>query len=194
MPSRSSVRPALAAAVVGLAATLSGVADASPPVPPVAEIPVAPIPLAKKKAAPPEARPPATVVTTTTTTTVPSLAAVAVEPAAPAPRTGSTELMPALPAAPVVPHVVLVDELPFKASHTRARELPEHAHHGKQGQGPSRGARSTRLPGIVVDVSDATGGATAEDLQRDARQRGLLAVSPLLRGKGCAATSTSAAR
>jgi hypothetical protein len=177
MPSRSLLRPTLAGAVLALVSTAVVAADASTPVavPPVAEIPVAPIPAAKKKAAvTAEGKPPTTVVTTTTTTTVPALAAVAVEPPAPAAlRPGATELMPALPApasAASPPHVVLVDELPFRVSHTRAREQPEHAHHGhKKGR---HGRPFHPAPGIVVDVNDAAGGASADDLQRDARNVG----------------------
>ena len=173
MSSRSLVRPVLATAVLGLAATLSGVADASPPpVPPVAEIPVAPTPAPRHRAAPVETHPATTVVTTTTTTTVPALTAVPVEPAT---RTGATEVMPAQPAAPAPPHVVLVDELPFKALHTHARELPEHAEHSEHGRHKKKGRHGRAFhpaPGIVVDVSDASGGATAEDLQRDARNVG----------------------
>jgi hypothetical protein len=108
--------------------------------------------------------------TTTTTTTVPSLAAaVAAEPG-PATR-GATETMPTLPSPATAPaHVVIVDELPFRATHTRARELPEHAHHGKR-----RGRHGRPFhpaPGIVVDVADASGGASASDLQRAARNVG----------------------
>ena len=168
MPSRSPVRPAIACAVLALASTTALCAAASlPAVPPVAEIPVAPIPGPHKKALPPlEAPPRTTVTTTTTTTTAPALAAVTVE----APHVGATELMPAAPAAPMSPpHVVLVDELPFRASHTRARELPEHehAHHGKK---KGRHGRPFHpAPGIVVDVMDATGGASAAELQRTGR-------------------------
>jgi hypothetical protein len=76
-----------------------------------------------------------------------------------------------MPAAPgSAPHVVLVDELPFRATHTRARELPEHAHHGKK---KGRHGRPYHpAPGIVVDVTEATGGASAADLQRAGRNVG----------------------
>jgi hypothetical protein len=173
MPSRSILGPVAATAFLAVAAIVAPSAAASPPaVPPVAEIPVAPVSPAKKKAAQLEATPPTTVVTTTTTTTVPSLAAVTVQTPASA-AGGATETMPApppLPAPAAVPHVVLVDELPFRATHTRAREVPEHAHHGKK---KGRHGRPFHpAPGIVVDVTDATGGATAEVLQRDARNAG----------------------
>jgi hypothetical protein len=72
-------------------------------------------------------------------------------------------------------HVVLVDELPFKATHTRARELPEHAEHehGRHGKHKGRHGRPFHpAPGIVVDVLEANGGASAADLQRDARNVG----------------------
>jgi hypothetical protein len=169
MPSRSPLRPAIACAVLALASTSALCAAASPPaVPPVAEIPVAPIPAPKKRPAPlPETTPQATVTTTTTTTMVPSLAAVTVEPS----HVGSTELMPAAPTAlSSAPHVVLVDELPFRANKTHARELPEHAHHGKK---KGRHGRPFHpAPGIVVDINDATGGASAADLQRTGRNVG----------------------
>ena len=81
--------------------------------------------------------------------------------------------MPPLPAsgAPAAaPHIVIVDELPFKATHTRARELPEHAHHGKK---KGRHGRPFHpAPGIVVDVPEASGGASATDVQRLARSVG----------------------
>jgi hypothetical protein len=168
---RSPVRPAIACAVLALASTSAVCAAASPPppVPPVAEIPVAPIPAPKKRPAPAaaETTPQTTVTTTTTTTTVPSLAALTVEPT----HVGATELMPAAPtvlSAP--PHVVLVDELPFKATKTHARELPEHAHHGKK---KGRHGRPFHpAPGIVVDINDATGGVSAADLQRTGRNVG----------------------
>ncbi len=173
MPASQLARRTALGAVLALACVPAASAAASPPpVPPVAEIPVAPLPAPKKKAnAAPPAAPAATITTTTTTTTtVPSLAAVASEPSAgPA---GATEVMPALPApaagAPL--HIVLVDELPFRATHTRARELPEHGRHGKKHG--RHGRPYHPAPGIVVDVPDSTGGASAADLQRVARNVG----------------------
>jgi len=172
-------------AALGVALSLVSVsavcaASEPPPVPPVAEIPVAPLPRARRAPAP--AHTPAsttqTTTTVTTTTTVPSLAAVTVEsaPAAGAGGLGATEAMPALPqpaaatsASP--PHVVLVDEEPFRATHTRARELPEHAsRHGKKHG--RHGRPYHPAPGVVVDVPEASGGAAAADLQRLARNVG----------------------
>ncbi|HEY6461936.1 MAG TPA: AgmX/PglI C-terminal domain-containing protein, partial [Polyangiaceae bacterium] len=182
------LRPALASSALVLASTSAVAADAAlPPVPPVAEIPIAPVPAPRKKATPAsETKPATTVVTTTTTTTIPALAAVAVEPVAPqhagttgpSSTSGATELMPPQsPPPPAAMHVVLVDELPFKATHTRARELPEHAEHeherGHHGKHKGRHGRPFHpAPGIVVDVLEANGGATAADLQRDARNVG----------------------
>jgi hypothetical protein len=141
-------------------------------VPPVAEIPVAPLPAPKKKASSAAAAASAASITTTTTTTttVPSLAAaVAAQPEPPA--RGATEAMPALPTPATTPlHVVLVDEPPFRATHTRARELPEHAHHGKKHG--RHGRPFHPAPGIIVDVQDSSGGASATDLQRTARNVG----------------------
>jgi len=79
--------------------------------------------------------------------------------------------MPAAPASVATPpHIVLVDELPFRATKTHARELPEHAHHGKK---KGRHGRPFHpAPGIVVDVNDATGGVSAADLQRTGRNVG----------------------
>lgn len=173
MPPRPYVRPAALGAAVAIVTVSAVCAAASPPpVPPVAEIPVAPTPSPRRVAAPaPAPRAMTTTTTTTTTTTVPSLAAVAIEPTSPAP--GAAEAMPPLPAsgAPAAaPHIVIVDELPFKATHTRARELPEHAHHGKK---KGRHGRPFHpAPGIVVDVPEASGGASATDVQRLARSVG----------------------
>jgi hypothetical protein len=179
MLSRSPVRPALVCAVLALASTsaLCAAAATPPAVPPVAEIPIAPLPTAKKRLPPPpEATPRTTVTTTTTTTMVPSLAAVTVEPP---PHVGATELMPAAPTAlSSPPHVVLVDELPFRATHTHARELSEHEHeheheHAHHGKKKGRHGRPFHpAPGIVVDINDATGGASAVDLQRTGRNVG----------------------
>jgi hypothetical protein len=164
MPSRSLLRPALASAFLALVSTSASHAAASPPaVPPVAEIPVAPLPAPKKKTDTPSL----TTVTTVTTTTSPSLAAITVEPP---PHVGATELMPAAPASAPALHVVLVDELPFRITHSRAQELPEHAHHGKK---KGRHGRPFHpAPGIVVDVTEANGGASAADLQRAGRNVG----------------------
>jgi len=170
MPSRSLARPA-GCAVLALLSTAAVCAAASPPIPPVAEIPVAPLPAPKRVVVP---QPPAamtTTTTTTTTTTAPALAAVVVEPAAP-PR-GVVEAMPATPSPVTAVHVVMVDELPFRATHTHARELPEHSEHPHHGKKHGRHGRPFHpAPGIVVDVPDASGGASAADLQRTARNVG----------------------
>jgi hypothetical protein len=171
MSPRSLVRPAAFSAGSALLLTSLACAAAQPAVPPVAEIPVAPLP-APRKLTPLPAPKAMTTTTTTTTTTVstPSLAAVAVQPTTtPAPARGATEAMPAPAAAP--PRIVLVDELPFKATHASARELPEHGHHGKKHG--RHGRPFHPAPGIIVDVNGAQGGtATAADLQRTARNDG----------------------
>jgi hypothetical protein len=79
--------------------------------------------------------------------------------------------MPSAPAAPITPpHVVLVDELPFHATHTHAREVSEHTHHGKR---KGRHGRPFHpAPGIVVDVPEATGGVSAAERQRTGRSIG----------------------
>lgn len=173
MPPRSLARPAAFCAATTLALVSAVCAAQQPAVPPVTEIPVAPLPRPRKAPAPPTSPAQATTTTTVTTTTVttPSLAAVTTRPAEPA--TGLPEAMPAAPAAAPAtpPRIVLVDEQPAKASHARARELPEHEHghhprHGRHGR-PFHPA-----PGIVVDVASAQGGASAADLQRSARNNG----------------------
>jgi hypothetical protein len=83
------------------------------------------------------------------------------------------EAMPALPApaAPAPPHLVLVDELPFRGE-ARSHERSEHEHrrHGKK-RG-RHGRPYHPAPGIVVDVLDATGATSAAELQRTARSSG----------------------
>ena len=174
MPPRSLARPAALCAATALVFASSIGAAKPPEVPPVTEIPVAPLPKPRKVApAPALATPPATTTTTVTTTTVstPSLAlaAVASEPAAPA--RGVPEVMPTAP-PPAPLRVLLVDEAPYKATHARARELPEHEH----GRHTTKKGRHGRLfhpaPGIVVEVSNAQGGTNAADLQRAARNVG----------------------
>jgi hypothetical protein len=171
MVSRTLARPA-AWAVLALLSTSAIGANASPPIPPVAEIPVAPPASPSRRIVATAPSPALTTTTTTTTTTVaPPLAAVMVEPA-PASR-GVVEAMPAPPAPAGAPHVVIVDELPFRATHERARELPEHAEHSRHGKKHGRHGRPFHpAPGIVVDVTDASGGASAVDLQRTARNVG----------------------
>jgi hypothetical protein len=172
MPSRSFARPALCCAFLSLVSTSSAGAAASPAaaIPPVAEIPVAPLPAGKKATPPPSSRqglPLGTVTTTTTTTTAPALAAVIVDPL---PHAGATEVMPTPQVPAPAPHVVLVDELPFRAMHSHARELPEHAHHGrKKGR---HGRPFHPAPGIEVDIPEATGGVSAAELQRSGRNVG----------------------
>lgn len=180
MPSRSLVRPA-ALAAVATSVLVAGVCPAKEPaVPPVSEIPVAPAPK-PKKALPPLAAPagsPSTTTTTVTTTTVTAPSLVAMTPEEAPGARGVPEAMPATPAAaPAAPttnglRVVVVDQLPSKTGHARARELPEHdksAHHPKHGR---HGRPFHPAPGIVVDVSTVQGGATSADLQRAARNVG----------------------
>ncbi|HEY8039257.1 MAG TPA: AgmX/PglI C-terminal domain-containing protein [Polyangiaceae bacterium] len=173
---RSLVRPVSACGVTAVlfaSAVCAAGPPQTPPIPPVAEIPVAPLPTAKRLV--PVATPPLKTTTTTTTTTTitsptpatPSLIAVVPDEAPPV--RGAAEAMPSSP-LPAAPHVVLVDELPYRATHTRARELPEHAKHGKK---KGRHGRPFHpAPGIVVDVVDAQGGASAADMQRLARSAG----------------------
>jgi len=173
MPPRSLARPAAFCAATTLVLSSAVCAAEQPAVPPVTEIPVAPLPKPRKPPAPQPAQVPATTTTTVTTTTIttPSLAAITT-PSADTAR-GVPEVMPIAPAAPtsVPPRIVLVDEEPAKATHARARELPEHehGHHPKHGR---HGRPFHPAPGIVVDVPSAQGGASAADLQRSARNNG----------------------
>jgi hypothetical protein len=178
MPSRSLARPAAFCAATTLVFASAVCAAQQPSVPPVAEIPVAPLPRPRKATPAPASSPevpPATTTTTVTTTTVttPSLAGVTT-PAAEPPR-GVPEAMPAAPAAPVAAalRVVLVDEEPSRISRTRAREQPEHEHeHGHHPKHGRHGRPFHPAPGIVVDVTSAQGGASAADVQRSARNVG----------------------
>ena len=166
MSSRSIARPA-AGAIVALLFTSPIFAAAGPAIPPAAEIPVAPVPKPRKVivGTPP---PPETTTTTTTTTTItaPPLTALVVD--TPPAATGVAEAMPAPPLAPI--HVVMVDELPFHPGQGHPNELREHGRrskkHGRHGR-PYHPA-----PGIVVDVSDASGAVGAGELQRAARNVG----------------------
>src|SRR5580692_11700997 len=125
MPSRSLARSA-ACAVVALVSASAPFAAADPPIPPVAEIPVAPL-QSSRRASPPTAAAMTTTTTTTTTTTAPpALEAVVAAPTLPGSGGGAVEAMPAPPPPIASLHVVLVDELPFRATHAHARELPEH--------------------------------------------------------------------
>jgi len=171
MPSRSLVRPAAFCAVTALVLVSAAAAAKPPEVPPVAEIPVAPLPTARKAPPPPAvaAVTPNTTTTTVTTTTVttPSLAAVTT----PAPAEAAPGVREAMPPS-AAPRVLLVDELPYKAAHARARELPEHEH-GRHGTKKGRHGRPFHpAPGIVVEVPTVQGGASAPDLQRSARNLG----------------------
>lgn len=170
MSSRSLARPASFCAALAMAAVALPAVAQTPAVPPVSEIPVAPLPKPKKAQAPtPPAAPqgPSTTTTVTTTTvTTPALVAVTPDVAtAPVPAPGAAEAMPA--AAP--PRVLITDELPSRGTRTRAGETTEHPRksrkHGRHGR-PYHPA-----PGIVVEVTEASG-TSAADLQRAARNLG----------------------
>jgi hypothetical protein len=168
MPIRSLARPASICSATAILAVSAVCAAAPPAVPPVVEIPVAPLPRAKKAAPAPTPAPtpaPATTTTVTTTTTVVAPPLSAIEMQEPAPAPGAAEAMPPAP-APV--RVVMADETPFKAGHSRAQELPEHSarHAKKHGR---HGRPFHPAPGIVVEVS---GSPAASDLQRAARNLG----------------------
>jgi hypothetical protein len=77
------------------------------------------------------------------------------------------------PATAPAPRVLLADELPYAPAHLRAHDTrPEH-HRAREANRESPGGRPYHpAPGIVVDVVDAQGGATASALQRAARNLG----------------------
>jgi hypothetical protein len=99
-------------------------------------------------------------------------------PAAPDGAAAATPTGPAAPAAPLSPRALIADELPYSAAHLRAHEAREarerhHAHESNRETGEREHHRPYHpAPGIVVDVVDAQGGASAADLQRTARNLG----------------------
>jgi len=105
MPSRSLARPAAFCAVTTLLFASAVCAAQQPAVPPVAEIPVAPMPKPKKAATPPPVQPPATTTTTVTTTTIvtPSLSAMTTEAAEGGRGVPEAMLAPSVPAASTRP-------------------------------------------------------------------------------------------
>jgi hypothetical protein len=78
----------------------------------------------------------------------------------------------------VSPRALIADELPYGAAHLRAHEAREarerhHAHEANRETGEREHHRPYHpAPGVVVDVVDAQGGASAADLQRTARNLG----------------------
>jgi hypothetical protein len=74
-------------------------------------------------------------------------------PRAPSPAAGELGAAPSLTPAP---QIIIADDLPYRATHAHARELPEHGHHKKHGR---HGRPYHPAPGVVVDVVDAQGGA-----------------------------------
>jgi hypothetical protein len=124
---------------------------------------------------------------------IPTVASIPVAPMATAPPMATLALlttppMDPAPASPVepapvpspAPHVVLVDELPYRWLREHGdgappsadpTAVPEHAHRQTRRRG--RGGRSYHpAPGVVVDVTEAQGGATGAELQRTARNMG----------------------
>ncbi len=97
-----------------------------------------------------------------------------------APATSAPLAPPTPPpaAAAVATRVVLADELPYGPAHLRARDARVEHHHSSNEGSRSRDAREAGkrpyhpAPGIVVDVVDAQGGATAAAVQRTARNLG----------------------
>src|ERR1019366_1180029 len=83
---------------------------------------------------------------------------------------------------PATANVLMSDELPFFPVRLRAhdadrrraahdRDATHEAHEAHEGRG-ARKRPYHPAPGIIVDVTDAQGGATAADLQRIARNAG----------------------
>jgi hypothetical protein len=148
---------ACAAAAPSPAAIVPRPTPSSAPVPAVAATP-APVPVL----APAPAATPAPILALQT----PAPAATMAAAAAPTPESAALS-----PPPPASMHVVLADELPYRATHISETTAKAHSHHGKKKHG-RHGRPYHPAPGIVVDVSDAQGGLTATDLQRTARNIG----------------------
>jgi hypothetical protein len=148
MPSWSPSSSVLIAFVIASNACMVARREATPP-PTVASIPVAPM----RAAAPhtPSAPEPAPSPAEGLAEPAPSAIASVVDPAA---------------AAPPPARVVLVDELPYHWSHGTDHT---HAHARKHGRG---GRPYHPAPGIVVDLTQAQGGAPGAELLRAARSAG----------------------
>jgi hypothetical protein len=146
----------------------------APAIPTVVSIPVAPL----RSAAPPTTTSgPAAALSVATGQSVDATSLPLDHAAAREPIPAASAVAEPVPAAPLTPHVVLVDELPYRWSpghgegtslHSDAAEHP-HAQSRRHGHG----ARPYHpAPGVVVDVTEGQGGAVAADLQRAARSAG----------------------
>ena len=141
----------------------AAMANAPGPVPP--GVPPAPAENASASSAPASASAPA----------VASAPAAGADEAAPATSAPLAPPAPAPAAAAVATRVMLADELPYGPAHLRARDARVEHHHSKEGSRDAREAGKRPYhpaPGIVVDVVDAQGGASAAALQRTARNLG----------------------
>jgi hypothetical protein len=173
MPYRSVRRPLCACALLACfgassACVASRASEMSgPAIPTVVSIPVAPL-------ATGGSRPPSIAVASSplppphSSDPPPSAAGIdGADPSTPLP-VAEPESVPPLPP----PRVVLVDEPPYRWSPTRA-EADASSHPRPESRRHSRSGRLYHpAPGIVVDVTEAQGGATASDLQRAARSGG----------------------
>ena len=168
------------AASSALAALAVSLASAAAPPPPVVPAPTTasalpPLPTQTPPATtvapppqPPQAQP----------AMPPALALQATAPTATVAPTGAVAeaMPPSPPPASVTPppaamHVVIADELPYRATHVAEASAKPHGRHAKKKHG-RHGRPYHPAPGIVVDVTDAQGGLTAADMQRSARNIG----------------------
>ncbi len=176
--------PAAAAAITGGPASPAAASAAAPTT--AASANAANANAANAPASVPAVAPPVMAASAPASTAPASGPAPAVAPAGPAATDGtavatSAPLPPsAAPpaAAAVATRVMLADELPYAPAHLRARDARVDHHHGSNEGSRSRDGREAGkrpyhpAPGIVVDVVDAQGGASAAALQRTARNLG----------------------
>jgi hypothetical protein len=163
-PTSPAAASAPASATAASAATTNAaMANAPGPVSPGA--PPAPVASASASVAAASAPAPA----------VASAPSTGADEAAPATSASLAPPAPAPAAAAVATRVMLADELPYGPAHLRARDARVEHHHSKEGSRDAREAGKRPYhpaPGIVVDVVDAQGGASAPALQRTARNLG----------------------
>jgi hypothetical protein len=78
---------------------------------------------------------------------------------------------PPAPPAPTVQRVVLADELPYRWSREKMKDASDRPPPATKRRG-RRGRPYHPAPGIIVDVTEAQGGAAAAEMQRSARNVG----------------------
>jgi hypothetical protein len=160
----------LSASTAAATLVVSIACAASPPPAAVVPTPAATPTLAVATPLAPTSAPvPAPAATPTPILALQTPAPAAATAAPPTPTAESAAAPPAPPASSM--HVVLADELPFRATHVPESTAKAHSRHGKKKHG-RHGRPYHPAPGIVVDVSDAQGPVATADLQRAARNVG----------------------